>query len=155
MSDNIFWFATFVSPRASQAVFVTKEQKEILNWLARIAVPRDMVVTADPLLGYLVSTYTRVRSWAGHGAVTPNFEQRALESEQAFQGGVILPAWTTMHVFYIQRSPEDAGWKPPPGSNEVFWNAGYAVWECTPAKSAPARTEKSRSAPLSTPRRLG
>jgi hypothetical protein len=135
LSDNIFWFATFLSPQASQAVMVTKEQKEVLNWLGPAAVPPDMVVTADPLLGYLVSTYTRVRSWAGIAASTPYFQQRVLESQQAFHGGVILPAWTTMRVFYIQRSFQDAGWKPPQNASNVFHNAQYDVWEC-PAKSS-------------------
>ncbi len=134
LSDNIFWFATFLRPITSQAVLITGEQKEVLNWLGRTAVPRDMVVTADPMLGYLVSTYTRVRSWAGHGANTPDIEQRALESRQAFQGSVILPAWTAMHVFYVQRSSLDAGWKPPANSKEVFRDAGYTIWECAPSK---------------------
>jgi hypothetical protein len=134
LSDNIFWFATFLRPITSEAVLITREQKEVLNWLGRTAAPPDMVVTADTMLGYLVSTYTRVRSWAGYGASTPNFEQRTLESRQAFQGNVILPAWTAMHVFYIQRSSVDTGWKPPVGSKEVFRDASYAVWESAPPK---------------------
>ena len=94
-----------------------------------MAVPRQMVVTADPDLGYLVHAYTPVRSWAGHAIHTPHYERRMLEIQQAFQAGVILPAWTTMHVFYIQRSSEDSGWKSPAGSSEAFRNNSYAVWE--------------------------
>jgi hypothetical protein len=135
LSDNVFWFATFLKPNTSQAVIISTEQKEVLNWLGQKTAPRDMVVTADPMLGYLVSTYTRVRSWAGYGASTPHFAQRVLETQQAFRGNVILPAWTTMHVFYVQRSLEDAGWKAPAGSKEVFEDARYIVWEC-PASSA-------------------
>jgi hypothetical protein len=135
LSDNIFWFATFMKTNTSQAVIITREQKEVLNWLNRTAVPPDMVVTADPMLGYLVSTYTRVRSWAGYGASTPYFELRTRESEQAFQNGLILPAWTSMHVFYIQRSGKDTQWKPPENSGDVFHNGRYDVWEC-PVKIA-------------------
>jgi hypothetical protein len=134
LSDNMLWFGTFLrsSSTTSQAIIITAEQKEVLNWLSRSTAPRDMVVTADAMLGYLVSTYTRVRSWAGYKGNTPYFKQRALETEQAFQDDIILPAWTTMDVFYVQRSHQDAGWKPPAGSKEVFRNAGYAVWECPP-----------------------
>src|SRR5262245_36008648 len=55
LSDNIFWFATFLRPAASQAILISKEQKAVLDWLGRAAVPPAMVVTADPTLGYLVS----------------------------------------------------------------------------------------------------
>ena len=134
LSDNIFWFATFLRPITPQAILITREQSQVLNWLGRTAAPPDMVVTADPTLGYLVSTYTSARSWAGHGANTPAYEQRERESQQAFAANVILPAWTAMHVYYLQRSPADAGWKPPAGSREVFRDAGYAVWESLPAK---------------------
>lgn len=137
LSDNIFWFATFLRPNTSEAIIITGEQKEVLDWLGRATAPRDMVVTADSMLGYLVSTYTRVRSWAGYKGTTPYFEQRTLETQQAFQNNVILQPWTAMHVYYIQRSTQDTGWKPPAGSKEVFRDARYVVWECPPARNAP------------------
>jgi hypothetical protein len=136
LADNIFWFATFTRPGTTQAILITREQKEVLSWLDHTAVPPDMVVTADLRLSYLVSTYTRVRSWVGYGVSTPQFDQRKQESQQAFQNGTILPAWNAMHVFYVQRSAEDAGWKGPVGSREVFHDAQYVVWE----NSAPGNT---------------
>jgi hypothetical protein len=141
LADNIFWFATFSKPEASQAILITGEQKEVLNWLARKAVPPDLVVTADPLLGFLVSTYTRVRSWAGSGVSTPDFDLRTRESQQAFQDGVILPAWESMHMFYIQRSGQDTLWKPPQNCSDVFQNAKYDVWECLARSTSNMQTE--------------
>jgi hypothetical protein len=129
LSDNLFWFATFVNPNASQAILLTEEQKEVLDWLGRTAVPPDMVVTADPLLGYLVSTYTRARSWTGNMASTPNFDLRTRETQEAFQDGVILPVWQKMHVFYVHPS-QYRGWRPPANAQEVFRDARYDVWEC-------------------------
>ena len=120
---------------------ITGEQKDVLNWLARKAVPPDMVVTADPLLGFLVSTYTRVRSWAGSGVSTPDFDLRTRESQQAFQNGVTLPAWESMHVFYIQRSGQDTLWKPPQNCSDVFHNAKYDVWECPARGTSNMQTE--------------
>jgi hypothetical protein len=137
LSDNIVWFTSFLKPTTSEAVLILKEQKEVLNWLGRTAVPPDMVVTADAAIGYLVSTYSRVRSWAGYGASTPYFRQRTIETQQAFQDNVILPIWTTMHVYYIQRFPLDPEFKPPAGSKEVFRDARYAIWECPPVRNAP------------------
>jgi hypothetical protein len=133
--DNVFWFSTFLGPTTPQAVLITREQRDVLAWLDGKAVPRDMVVTADPLVSYLVSTYTRARSWAGNMTSTPHYQQRALESRNAFQVGATLLAWNGMHVFYVQRSPADAGWKAPAGSSEVFRNASYAVWEFKPGRN--------------------
>jgi hypothetical protein len=143
MSDNIVWFTTFLRSTTSEAVIVTREQREVLNWLARTTAPRDMVVTSDSMLGYLVSTYTRVRSWAGYGPSTPSFEQRTLESQQALQSNVILPVWTTMHVYYIQRTSKDPGWRAPANSKEVFRDARYAIWESLPSENALENRGKS------------
>jgi hypothetical protein len=135
LSDNLLWFATFIKPNVSQAFIIGHEQKDLLKWLGARAVPREMVVTADPSLAYLVGTYTRIRSWAGFPADTPHFEARMLECQQAFQNGVILPVWQDMHVFYIQRTSEDSNWTPPAGANQVFHNAKYNIWE-QPGKGA-------------------
>jgi xanthosine utilization system XapX-like protein len=129
LSDNLFWFATFVKPNVSEAVIIAREQKEVLKWLGVRAVPREMVVTADPTIAYLVDTYSRIRSWAGFAASTPDFEARRLECQQAFQNGVFLPAWQNMHIFYVQRVKGDMDWKPPKDAIEVFHNAKYNVWE--------------------------
>jgi hypothetical protein len=129
LSDNLFWFTSFIKPNVSQAMILGHEQKDLLKWLGVRAVPREMVVTADPTVAYLVDTYTRVRSWAGFPASTPDFQARMLECQQALQNGVILPAWQSMHVFYIQRRREDPNWKPPRNAIEIFHNAKYNIWE--------------------------
>jgi hypothetical protein len=131
LSDNIAWFGTFLSPNSLSAFSVTRDQKDVLDWLSQSAVPPDMVVSQDLRVGYLTSTYTRVRSWSGHGLNTPSTDQRMREVRQAFQEGTILPAWQSMHVLYV--SYHNAGWKPPANSRAVFHNAGYDVWECPPA----------------------
>jgi hypothetical protein len=133
LSDNLFWLAAFSRPYAvSSDILITLQQKEILDWLGKTATPPAIVVTGDELLGYLVSTYSPIRSWAGHGLNTPHSEQRHLESAQAFEENNLLPAWASMHIFYIQRSSQDANWKPPTGSKEVFRNADYVAWEYKP-----------------------
>ena len=135
LSDNLFWFATFLRPGMAQAILITPNQKDVLNWLNRTATPPDMVVTADPLLGYLVSTYSRVRSWAGYGGGTLDFARKVSESRQAFQSETILPEWTQMPVLYVQRKPQDAAWQPPANAREVYQNAAFCIWEATPDRA--------------------
>jgi hypothetical protein len=144
--DNIVWFGAFLNPRSKtpDAILLTKGQKQVLNLLAGTAAPPDMVVCADDTLSYLVSTYTRVRSWTGHDANTPYYGERKHEVDQAFRDGTILPAWKTMHVFYIQ-SRRTSGWKSPPNSREVFQNAEFDVWECPPSVNTPAALSVPRT----------
>ena len=139
----MFWFATFLKPNTSQAVIIVSEKAKGSAGETEhtTAAPPDMVVTADAMLGYLVSTYTRVRSWAGYGADTPYFSQRTRESEQAFLEGVMQPAWSSMHVFYVERSTKDTDWQPPQNSRVVFHNARYRVWE-SPATRASETTNQ-------------
>jgi hypothetical protein len=132
--DNIVWFGTFLNPHSvvSDAIVLTKSQKQILNWLGATAVPPDMVVCADDTLSYLVSTYTTVRSWSGHDSNTPSYAERRSEIDRAFRDRTILPVWTTMHVFYVAEH-DQSGWEPPQNSRKVFHNAEFDVWECPPA----------------------
>jgi hypothetical protein len=132
--DNIVWFGCALNPhsKVSDAIYLTKSQKQVLNWLSGTAVSPDMVVCADDSISYVVSTYTRVRSWAGNDSITPSYGERKREVDQAFRDGTILPAWKTMHVFYVALHGS-SGWKPPPNSREVFHNAQYDVWECPPS----------------------
>jgi hypothetical protein len=137
LSDNIVWFTTFLRPTTSEAVILTTEQMDVLKWLGRNAVPREMVVTPDSNMGYLVSTYSRVRSWAGYKGTTPYFEQRTLETRQAFQNDVILPVWENLDVLYVRRVEDYPLWKPPANSREVYQNAFYEIWECPPTRNIP------------------
>ena len=132
--DNIVWFGSFLNPdsKISDAIVLTRGQKQVLNWLGRTAVPPDMVVCADDTLSYMVSTYTRVRSWTGHDLNTPSNDERWREIDQVFRQGTILPVWKTMHVFYVV-SHDESGWKAPQNSRKVFHNAQFDVWECPPS----------------------
>ena len=136
LSDNIVWFTTFLRPTTSEAIVLYEEQMDVLKWLGRSAVPPELVVTSDLYMSYLVSTYSRVRSWAGYGASTPHYKERSLDSARAFQDGVVLPEWENLDVLYVRRLKDYPLWKPPANSKEVFHNAWYDIWECPPVRSA-------------------
>jgi hypothetical protein len=135
--DNIVWFGSFLNPHSeiSSAIALTKSQEQVLNWLRRSTAPPDMVICSDDKISYLVSAYTRIRSWKGHYANTPSFRERSREVEQVFRDGKVLPVWTTLHVFYIA-SRDDSGWEPPQNSRKVFHNAQFDIWECPPRTNA-------------------
>ena len=127
--DNLLWYGRFVfqvreSP--SQAISLTYDQKAVLDWLDRNAKPPDMVVCQDETVGYLISTYTSVRSWEGHWANTPEFQERKTEVQQEFLSGRTLPEWQRMHILYVNERSNN--WTPPLNTVERYQNREFAVW---------------------------
>ncbi len=135
LSDNLFWFASYFTPAQHYAIVLTPDQKAVLNCLDQKAAPPDMVVSEDGTVGYLVSTYTRVRSWYGHQFDTPHAQQHWSDVEAAFREGKVLREWQSMHVYYV-------GFKsmrpPVAGAAEVFHDGGFRIWESSqwPVKKA-------------------
>lgn len=126
--DNLIWYGTFFLPRGNDAaITISRDQKAVLEWLDRNTKPPEMVVSQDVKVSYLVSTYTRVRSWRGHQFNTPRSGQRLFESEQVFRTGHVLPEWESMRVVYVVYRSNDK-WKPPPGTIELYRNSDFAVW---------------------------
>jgi hypothetical protein len=127
--DNIVWLGSFLqfpSPVA-QEINLTPDQASVLGWLSRNAAPPALVVCEDNRVSYLVSTYTRVRSWAGHDYNTPAFRQRSREVAATFHGGSILPQWERTRVYYV--AFRASNWVQPPGAVEAYQNGRFIVWD--------------------------
>jgi hypothetical protein len=124
--DNITWLGCHIFPTSiREFVELTPDQKAVLQWIDRNTAPPDMVVSEDPKLGYLVSTYTRVRSWYGHPFNTPDAQQRASESANAFALEKFPPSWSGMQVFYVTSR---TNWVPPADQSELFHNNSFEIW---------------------------
>src|SRR5262249_29405352 len=112
--DNLTWYGSFFVSQASSwtlpsrdSLMLTNDHRSVLAWIDRNTAPREMVISQDWLVGYLVSPYTRVRSWEGHYANTPFSAQRTAEVRQAFLEERILPEWNRQRVYYVvQRDTE-------------------------------------------------
>lgn len=126
--DNTVWFGSFLFPGEDppQAIMLTRSEQGALKWLDQHAVPGAMVVSEDGLVGYLVSTYTPIRSWAGHDYNTPGANQRAEEVMEAFQRGRILPEWKKIPVYYVSVRSEI--WHPPASVTEVYENEQLTIF---------------------------
>src|SRR5262249_49865871 len=125
--DNLVWFGTFLLPSSEvpQSISLTRAQASVLKWLDRNATPPDVVICEDERLSYLVSTYTRVRSWMGHAYNTPAQDKRSAEVAQAFHEGRILPQWRQMPVYYVVSRNDN--WVPPEGTVELYTNDGFTI----------------------------
>ncbi len=82
LSDNLCWFASFLSPQVQRyAITLTPSQAETLEWLRQHATARDVVAADDDAINYLTSTYSAAGSWHGHVHNTPHAAERKRELE--------------------------------------------------------------------------
>ncbi len=125
MSDNLLWFASFRDPGVQRySITLTPDQNDVLRWLPRNTVEGAEVVSEDDWIGYLVPTYTAMRSRFGHTHNTPHAADRKREVEQVFQGGAAIQA--SRRVFYIPL--RKTRWTAPAGARKVYENGSYVVW---------------------------
>jgi len=90
-----------------------------------------VVVSEDETVGYLLTTYTPLRSWVSHRVNTPGNLQRFEEIERFFQSGVIADRWRELPLLIVLRDSTTwrrraAGFAPAP-VELVYRNGGYTV----------------------------
>jgi len=129
LSDNLIWFASAADASAPEnAVSLTRDDKDVLDWLGRRAAAPAYVASTNQWVNYLTPTYTHVRSWSGHDYNTPHGKEKKRQVTEAFSAGKPIP--TTNPVYYIPA--RSLHWTPPEGSREVYANQTYEVWLYAP-----------------------
>jgi hypothetical protein len=117
LSDNLLWFSSFGDPKAQwQALALTRDEKDVLDWLARQPAARNYVASSDQRINYLASTYTNFRAWRGHDFNTPEVALRQAELQAAFSNGQPIP--TPNPVYYI--TERDRKWAAPAGASRMY-----------------------------------
>ena len=153
--DNVVWLTGFlVDSPIPQRIALSMDQKTLLDWLASNGAPENTVVCGDATVSYLVSTYTRARSWYGHVSNTPDYLQRRREAHEALSKMHFMPEWARMaasparstiraieasgiatpipkisvhyNVLYIADRAED--WRPPGDETMLYQNNEFTVW---------------------------
>jgi len=125
LSDNVLWFATFSDPGVQwHTIALTRDEKDVLDWLARHDGAPVYVASTDQNLNYLTATYTNLRAWRGHNLNTPDVQMRQAELDAAFSAGQPIP--TRNPVFYIPALARH--WTPPAGAIRVYSNSSYEIW---------------------------
>jgi hypothetical protein len=73
-------------------MYLTAAQRESLMQIQTLPVERPLVVTDDPMLGYLVTIYTPFRAFVSHWANTPFITQKVADIGILFRTCKIPPA---------------------------------------------------------------
>jgi hypothetical protein len=125
LSDNVMWFASFADPNVQwHAITLTREEKDVLDWLHGHAEERSYVASTDLWINYLTPTYTNVKGWSGHDYNTPHGKQKKREVAAAFDGAQPIP--TDHAVYYV--AGRNRHWTPFEGAEAVYANPAFEVW---------------------------
>ncbi len=113
VSDNL----TFIKDRLlypAEAFFLTREEKQMLTEINQLGLD-GVLLSPEPKLSYLSATYTSVRPYLGHTALTPQYEERLGQVEMWRTKG-IKGDWFDM-IDYILIKKKDI----PPFFNRSEW----------------------------------
>ena len=129
LADNALWLRH--QARQPTGIYLTPAAQRVFEDLSQRE-PRDrgaLVVSNNESLSYLAMTYTPLRAWMSHWAVTPFAEQRRAEVEAYFQKGELPEAWLQRRLYviveYPGRAPERP--EPPPGGVQEVQRSGNLV----------------------------
>jgi hypothetical protein len=115
---------------------LTADERALFDWMNRPENRGSVVVSQGDDVGYLLTTYTPLRSWFSHRVNTPNNMQRFEEIGKFFESGVITDAWRELPLLIVFRDSSAwrervAGFAPAP-VEQVYANGRYTVIRVRP-----------------------
>ena len=115
---------------------LSADERALFDWMNRPENRGSVVVSEDDDVGYLLTTYTPLRSWFSHRVNTPNNMQRYEEIGKFFESGVITDAWRELPLLIV--FPDSTSWRrrvaafAPAPVEQVYANNRYTVIRVTP-----------------------
>jgi hypothetical protein len=110
---------------------LSADQRALFAWMNRPENRGSVVVSEDQTVGYLLTTYTPLRSWASHRVNTPGAVKRLEEIERFFESGAIVDRWRELPLLIVFRdstawSQRAASFAPAP-VDRAYANGRYTV----------------------------
>lgn len=107
LSDNIIWFFQQISTThvGQHAIYRTAEMDELFDHLNSHSYSRNLVVTMDYDLAYLVNVYTPLRTIASHWCNTPYVKERKNSIKDFFERGKISSLWPDLDLLIVCHKP--------------------------------------------------
>jgi hypothetical protein len=119
---------------------LSTDERALFDWMNRPENRGSVVVSQDDDVGYLLTTYTPLRSWFSHRVNTPRNMQRYEEIGRFFESGAITDAWRELPLLIVFRDStawreRTSGFAPAP-VEPVYANRGYTVVRVRPPPPA-------------------
>jgi hypothetical protein len=97
-----------------------------------------VILSQDPLVGYLATVYTPLRSWLSHKHITPEREKREHELHNFFAEGLFADVWEKLPLLIVYNKSLIAKTKPKfmayKDYRKVFENSSYEIFKLSPQK---------------------
>jgi hypothetical protein len=140
LSDNSIWITTQIinnyDGNARLGLYLTKPQKEILNWVNRNDFKNHLVLSQDGQLSYYLTCYTPLRSWHSHYFNTPYAQLRRSQLNALFGRGEFLEYWQKKNLLVIFRGEmaskvveHQPTWLRDRNGIRIFQNSDYVVYK--------------------------
>ncbi|HEX2608720.1 MAG TPA: hypothetical protein VHK91_15160 [Flavisolibacter sp.] len=128
-SDNIAWLANFIGSRADlpSTGHITKEQKQVMNYLDKTSNTGTLLIMDDRDLAYLSTIYTKAYPLVSHPFTTPFVQQKEKEWNAVMNQGVMQQKWLGRPVTILLRMP--IKW---PGIPALLSHYNFKIQEETP-----------------------
>jgi hypothetical protein len=109
--DNATWFARHYRDLAehteTNALLLRDDQRAVLERLAAPDMAGRLVLSADPLLGYLATVYPGLRAWRSHAFNTPWADLRQAELDRFFADAEEVPEWRHRSLVVVLDDADD------------------------------------------------
>lgn len=130
LSDNILWTGNLLRGKnnVEWEGHISKDTKEVLNYLRSNTNNKDLLVGNATLINYLANVYSPINVWASHPYNTPDKAQRTALTDQFLETGIQPTEWNGRSVVLVldnQKTPllKDPTWL----ARVAFANRSYSV----------------------------
>jgi len=119
---------------------LSTDERALFDWMNRPENRGSVVVSQDDDVGYLLTTYTPLRSWFSHRVNTPRNMQRYEEIGRFFESGAITDVWRELPLLIVFR--DSTAWRERTSGfasapvEPVYANRGYTVVRVRPPPPA-------------------
>jgi hypothetical protein len=108
LSDNILWFINYSrkNTRTHLSVYISKEQKEVLDWLKKNSDNSSLIISSDKLISTLSTVYTPAYAWTSHNLATPFLADKRKAYDNFIRQNKIDKAWLGRNLIFILNSDD-------------------------------------------------
>ncbi|MGZ8538845.1 MAG: hypothetical protein ACXWV9_11310, partial [Flavisolibacter sp.] len=138
--DNFLWIFNTVYSKAETpySTYISREQKEVLNWLDEESSNKTLIVSSDNTIAYLSTVYTKAYPWYSHPYTTPFAEKKKIIQNNFLLTGIMDSSWVNREInFVLSRNDTSASISLMNFHVEkIFQTENYIVLKYIPQKKS-------------------
>ena len=112
-----------------ETLYMTRDERDALRWLAASA-PQDALVVAAPKTGMYIPAWAGQRVFYGHQFETANADLHREQMQAFFERGDRALPYPPQYVFYgpRERALQKGNWQPDAGWKVVYQQGAVTIY---------------------------